>query len=64
MAVEIQVESIAGLLSMPAVARMLHISENTLRHRIAARPVPIVRLGRQMFLRLDDVATYLSSRQG
>ncbi len=49
------------LMNIPSAADQLQISERTLRRLIAAGELPIVRVGRQIRIRTEDLERYIKS---
>jgi excisionase family DNA binding protein len=49
-----QIEVQSELLSVPEAAKVLHLKPSTIRAWILKRRVPIVRLGRRVFLKRSE----------
>lgn len=51
------------LLTVTQVRRHLPLSERAIRGLIASRALPVVRVGRRVFVNLEDLRTFLNDRR-
>jgi excisionase family DNA binding protein len=56
-------ERVEQLLTLPELARLLQLSETTVRRLVGARRLPCVRLGRQLRFQPGDVFRWLEARK-
>jgi excisionase family DNA binding protein len=55
--------TVEPLLTLPEVARLLRLSEKSIRRMVARRRLPCVRLGRSVRFDAGDVLRWLSARK-
>lgn len=56
-------DEVEQLLTLPELARLLQLSETTVRRLVGARRLPCVRLGRQLRFQPGDVSRWLEARK-
>jgi excisionase family DNA binding protein len=55
MAIEIELDALSGYYTIARAARLLGITPNAVRKRLARHRIPALRVGRQWLVRLDDL---------
>jgi excisionase family DNA binding protein len=54
-AIEIELDALAGYVTVAHAARVLRVTPNAIYKRLARERIPALRVGRQWMVRLDDL---------